>query len=247
MEKKVAVIQPQYVSEFNCTGSACQNNCCQGWKITIDETTYKQYKRIKHPGLVGKISQIKRIRSSDNHNTYGQFKLVNGACPMLNEQGLCEIYATVGPEYMCTTCQQFPRQYTSYQGMLNKGLSLACEEVARLLFKNKDPLAFDIIAMDVKFDKITKINLDDTNLFGAKREALITIMQNRNYPIWERLVLVGMICEQLDENENEAVLAEFVQEVNQNRLVGLSDEIVKRVDLQLMSYQHILAYYAQNR
>ncbi|MGL4736592.1 MAG: hypothetical protein ACRCW2_03965, partial [Cellulosilyticaceae bacterium] len=47
--------------------------------------------------------------------------------------------------------------------------------------------------------------------------------------------------------ENEAVLAEFVQEVNQNRLVGLSDEIVKRVDLQLMSYQHILAYYAQNR
>ena len=37
---------PTYFNEFACIGGACEDNCCIGWEIDIDENTDNLYKNI---------------------------------------------------------------------------------------------------------------------------------------------------------------------------------------------------------
>ena len=47
---------PHYYSDFQCIGSACQDNCCIGWEIGIDAETLKFYRQV--PGALGqKLAQ----------------------------------------------------------------------------------------------------------------------------------------------------------------------------------------------
>ena len=39
------LLVPEYMQEFSCIGSACEDSCCIGWRVDIDEATYKKYKK----------------------------------------------------------------------------------------------------------------------------------------------------------------------------------------------------------
>lgn len=41
--KEITVTEPAFVTHFSCSGSACRDHCCKGWKITLDKTTVKKY------------------------------------------------------------------------------------------------------------------------------------------------------------------------------------------------------------
>lgn len=41
--KEITVTEPAFVTRFSCSGSACRDHCCKGWKITLDKTTVKKY------------------------------------------------------------------------------------------------------------------------------------------------------------------------------------------------------------
>lgn len=43
--KEITVTEPAFVTHFSCSGSACSDHCCKGWKITLDKTTVKKYPR----------------------------------------------------------------------------------------------------------------------------------------------------------------------------------------------------------
>ncbi|EDG2987799.1 hypothetical protein B6L66_09775 [Salmonella enterica subsp. enterica serovar Montevideo] len=34
--KEITVTEPAFVTRFSCSGSACRDHCCKGWKITLD-------------------------------------------------------------------------------------------------------------------------------------------------------------------------------------------------------------------
>lgn len=34
--KEILVSQPEYVSNFSCIGSACEDHCCKQWDITLN-------------------------------------------------------------------------------------------------------------------------------------------------------------------------------------------------------------------
>lgn len=40
--KEITVTEPAFVTRFSCSGSACRDHCCKGWKITLDKTTVKK-------------------------------------------------------------------------------------------------------------------------------------------------------------------------------------------------------------
>ena len=42
-------LTPRYYQQFQCIGDRCENNCCQGWSISIDKASYQHY--LKHPQL----------------------------------------------------------------------------------------------------------------------------------------------------------------------------------------------------
>src|SRR3984957_745166 len=112
-----AYLRPQYVDQFRCIGSACEDTCCQGWSVPIDQATYEKYTAIEtmkpHLGTVivlnpegAKRSDFARIRTT-----------TTSACFFHDEERLCTIQKQFGPELLSTTCATYPRSITNSSGV----------------------------------------------------------------------------------------------------------------------------------
>ena len=38
---------PEYFKDFKCIASKCEDTCCAGWGIVIDDVTYDRYKNVQ--------------------------------------------------------------------------------------------------------------------------------------------------------------------------------------------------------
>ena len=47
MKKNLRITEPDYFNDFKCIGGKCEDSCCIGWDIDIDEVTYNIYIAIK--------------------------------------------------------------------------------------------------------------------------------------------------------------------------------------------------------
>ena len=83
---------PSYYKEFRCIADRCQDSCCIGWEIDIDEDTFSYYKSVE--GAFGE-----RLRSHMVSEDVNSFTLKeNGWCPFLNSKKLCDICIELGEE-----------------------------------------------------------------------------------------------------------------------------------------------------
>ena len=48
---------PEYYEKFSCIAGRCEDTCCAGWEIDIDDASYEYYMQV--PGKFGE-----RLRSS---------------------------------------------------------------------------------------------------------------------------------------------------------------------------------------
>ncbi len=138
-----------YYDDFVCIGGACQNSCCIGWELDIDEATCDYYRSV--PGPFGD-----RLRS---HMAAGSFRdedchtfclTVDGRCPLLNSDGLCDIVLNLGPEALCEICSEYPRYTFELGDAVEKSLTISCEEAARLMFTRTRPLAINESPLDTE-------------------------------------------------------------------------------------------------
>jgi lysine-N-methylase len=69
-------IVPGYMKYFNCIGSACEDSCCIGWNVDIDQQTYLKYKKIRDAELTPIFEKhLKRNRATPSEAQYGEIKL----------------------------------------------------------------------------------------------------------------------------------------------------------------------------
>lgn len=133
---------PNYFNEFKCIASECEDTCCAGWEIVIDDETYKRYENVE--GEFGEILRSKIVKS-DGENI---FLLNNGNCSFLNEKKMCEIYINLGEDNLCYTCQQFPRYTEEFLDLKEVGLSLSCPEAARIILRRAENTTFNLSEED---------------------------------------------------------------------------------------------------
>ncbi|MGU8363841.1 flagellin lysine-N-methylase [Clostridium perfringens] len=133
---------PNYFNEFKCIASECEDTCCAGWEIVIDDETYKRYENVE--GEFGDILRSKIVKS-DGENI---FLLNNGNCSFLNEKKMCEIYINLGEDHLCYTCQQFPRYTEEFLDLKEVGLSLSCPEAARIILRKAENTTFNLSEED---------------------------------------------------------------------------------------------------
>jgi hypothetical protein len=124
-------LRPQYVDSFRCIGPTCEDTCCQGWSVPIDQATYEKYAVIEsmkpHLGTIvpnpegAKRSDFARIRTTST-----------SACFFLDEERLCSIQRQHGPSLLSNTCATYPRSIGIHSGVEERSLSLSCPEAARL-------------------------------------------------------------------------------------------------------------------
>ena len=149
---------PNYFNEFKCIASECEDTCCAGWEIVIDDETHKRYEKVE--GEFGDILRSKIVKS-DGENI---FLLNNGNCSFLNEKKMCEIYINLGEDHLCYTCQQFPRYTEEFLDLKEVGLSLSCPEAARIILRRAENTTFNLSEEDNCEGKTQKEVKDDLSL-----------------------------------------------------------------------------------
>lgn len=161
---------PNYYHKFRCIADKCKHNCCIGWEIDIDDDTMMLYKNLDTP--LGE-----KIRANITGDV-PHFKLVeDDRCPMLLENGLCEIIAEYGEDAICDICYLHPRFKNFYANFTETGLGLACEEAARIILF-EDEKFYIPIPEEVKLTKEKE--------FFKIREEIFEQLTDRNIGIYKR-------------------------------------------------------------
>lgn len=202
------VLVPSYMKKFSCIGPACEDNCCYGWKVDINEGMYKKYKKVSNFDLKLIIDKkITRNRSNPSIAKYAKIKMnLDGNCPFLCENKLCNIHKTLGAEYLSDVCMTYPRISNLVNNIIEKSATLSCPEAARVALLNKEIMEFDEISESVDVQNILRfqINTEDirysnkvVKCFWELRIFSISLLQNRKYSLWERLIILGLAIQKV--------------------------------------------------
>ncbi len=128
------VYVPNYYPLFHCTASRCRHTCCAGWEIDIDAESIERYNHL--PGIFGH-----RVRQSIAVESTPHFILSSDErCPLLTRDNLCELILREGEDALCQICRDHPRFRNYFSSRIEMGLGLVCEEAARLILSQPQPL-----------------------------------------------------------------------------------------------------------
>ena len=190
---------PKYFKDFKCIASECEDTCCAGWGIVIDDETYKKYQKVE--GDFGD-----RLRSEIVHDGGENiFVLKGNDCPFLNENKLCDIYNEVGEDALCYTCKQYPRYMEEFGGLREIGISLSCPEAARIILRNEEKAIFELSENEEEVNSYNDINAKLYIELMQCRQIVLNILQDRDINLNTRVAIIlcftKEIQDKIDENE----------------------------------------------
>lgn len=219
---------PTYFNEFQCIGGACEDTCCAGWRIDIDQKTFKKYKKESNLNIKKELQKnIKRNRSADvNEFNYGQFKMDdNNACTMLTKDGLCSIQNILGAEALCHTCTVYPREIATINNIFEKTLTLSCPEAARIILNRPEGLDFIEEEGIEHIPSLTNFtqSIEENELFWKVRIFMIDTLQNRKHSLETRLLIIAMFLQKYIELKslNAQTIEPLIQKYN--KYLNMSD------------------------
>jgi lysine-N-methylase len=203
--RKTKLILPEYSKQFRCIGPACEDSCCVGWAVNIEQATYEKYQTIPAGSLRALIdANIMLFPENADGSRPAAFAQVRmkpplNVCPFLSVERLCQIQVEHGESYLSETCSTFPRTRHTIDKLLNTSLSLACPEAARLVLLNPDLLAESIKnAKQIAWDEAAAEASGPQAWFWSLREFALGLIRNRVYPLWQRMFLLGTFCRRLE-------------------------------------------------
>lgn len=221
------IVKPKYFNSFKCIAGRCPDTCCAGWDVEIDDASAEKYK--------SETSCLKQY--FDKHLTTDEdgyiFSLVDGRCPMLDENNLCRIQLEHGETALCDTCRLFPRYFDDYGEIRETGLGLGCPEAARILLSPET---------DAQLDRTVESPDRIYNLLTEKREEFFTILDNKNFDLKMKLsavlfsaaefqsdidkvdMLGGDSSVEFSECINVLEKMEYISDKRKERLISLSEE-----------------------
>lgn len=185
------IVKPDYYDTFVCLADKCEDTCCAGWQIVIDEDSLETYK--KADGEFGE-----RLKTSIDW-TEGTFHQKEGRrCAFLNDNNLCDLYRAMGEECLCTTCTNYPRHIEEFENIREYTLSVSCPEAARILLHQEEPLHFTREEVPGEeewgdFDFLLHSQLEEA------RRVMISILQDRSLSIGLRFFLVCELGRELQD------------------------------------------------
>jgi len=201
--RKAKLIRPRYAEQFRCIAGDCQDSCCVGWAVAIDEQTYKRYQRIPAGPLRDLIDAnvILSPRNADGSDPaeYASMRMPPSRnCPMHNADNLCQIQLEHGEGYLSHLCRTFPRRSLTIDKFQETTLTLSCPEAARLVLTGPGLLGDPHEQSgSIHWDDRPGAHTTPISYFWPIREFTVALLQNRDYPLWQRLFLLGAFSRRL--------------------------------------------------
>ncbi|WP_075792886.1 flagellin lysine-N-methylase [Massilia putida] len=252
--KTLPALLPRYVTRFACIGSACEDNCCSGWLVTLDKKTFHAYRNSTHPELKPIFAKhVKRSRATDNDELhYGKITLdpASQSCPAMS-CGLCAVQKNLDESHLSNTCFTYPRQTRRFRGQHEQALNLSCPEAARQALLHAD--AFDFVEDSITMRQadviegfagfgLTTAAVNDVRIF------CLQLMRTTDLALWQRLAILGVFCERLNatlaNGQHAAVpalLDDFAALIEQGSIVGALHDLRPNHEAQAMVFSTLLA------
>ncbi len=237
------LLQPNYADNFHCIGSQCEESCCEGWGMYVDKATYKRYRAT--PALRRAAAEHIELNpgASDNFQ-YARMKFTaDNRCPFLAADRLCSIQKQHGGEFLPKTCSRYPRALVRFDGAMQKALYLSCPEAARRVLMSPQLLPPPDAPHYQQFRLEQAQNSTPPSaatLARQMRSFALDLLQDRTYPLWQRLFLLGFVCRRVHEltaaqqsTQVPQLLARYATIIREGNLRSHLEGIPPRPGLQL--------------
>src|ERR1035438_4174173 len=82
------LIRPDYSTAFRCIGPACEDTCCAGWRVDLDQASYRRMQPIPE-GPLKTLVDASIVRGSTPNaslspSAFAQIRMpTSGRCPIL--------------------------------------------------------------------------------------------------------------------------------------------------------------------
>lgn len=232
---------PEYFKEFKCISSECEDTCCAGWGIVIDDETYDKYQKVKGP--FGE-----RLRNEIVHDAGENiFVLKGNNCPFLDESKLCDIYKNVGEEALCYTCKQYPRYTEEFGSLREVGISLSCPEAARIILRDSKKAIFELDENDEEVNSYNDINARLYLELMQCRKVILDIIQDRNIDLNMRVAIAlsftKKIQNKIDENNISDIRTIREKYINKGFVKDVINELMEYNNKENDKYNNMYEYF----
>lgn len=248
------ILIPEYMKEFQCIGSACEDTCCAGWKVNIDKDTFASYRKVTNSVLKDQLKKnVTRNRSNSSSEDYAKIKMdKEGTCTLLDEENLCKIQKELGPEFLSNTCAIYPRMLNKVDNTVEKSAALSCPEAARLALLNEKGVHFfkeeepsDVPGfMNKNFSTATK-----NGLFWDLRIFSIRVMQDRTTSIENRLIILGLFFQRIStisisdlKDQLPIIMDEYLSSISDATFLSSVERMPSKLSFQLSVCKSLINY-----
>lgn len=197
-------MMPQYMNRFRCIGTECEETCCKGWTVPVDEVHYKRIKKAMEVTADGRTlfqSSFKKLRNEKRRDTnfaVMRMKSSDGSCPQMSEDKLCMLQKKHGERILPDTCQVYPRRLMRTGNRREMWATLSCPETARQCLLHDDGMeltAGDEERIPVHLPALLTLPAEPTRPYERYlddiRGAVFRLLSLRQYPIGSRLFFVS--------------------------------------------------------
>ena len=192
-----------YAGAFRCIGGKCEDTCCAGWTVPVDQPTYEKYLQLA-PSPLGRLIQgsveaMPPGAGGAKPSAFARLKMNEGnQCPLLSADRLCRVHGELGEGLLSHACAVYPRIAHTSAGIEERALSLSCPEAARLVLLTPH-LRLPAERPPATSGEAAKCGANPLLAWYWRiRKAIVNLVRNRQYPMWQRLFLLGILCRRLD-------------------------------------------------
>lgn len=211
-----------YVDEFSCIGPECTDSCCKYWRIIISKREYLDYKKMDcSPKLRRAMEGAFHRLPNETELAYAEMCVKeNGDCPFLDRDSLCMLQKEKGEEALSLTCSIFPRLY---KNIGNKAITLSlnptCCHVTEILMKHPEGLRLVETEYNGENRYINHGRYSSPTIptswkgysyYWSILNGEIDILQNRNFTVPERMLILGYFCQKTEEYIKDNVMGKIL-------------------------------------
>ncbi len=203
MKESHEFLVPDYYLKFACKMGECRSACCVGWPITISMRNYFHLVGLNCPKrLRERLDCGLRVLELPTADEYARFEpRYDGNCPMRMGDGRCSLHAELGEDILPDVCRLYPRGIRAENDSYECSCANSCEAVLELLMDKTDPITFSYQRLTVQMPPIPKRE-SFFKTFGIElkiRMYLISVIQNRNLPLPQRIIRLGDVLDRIDK------------------------------------------------
>ena len=197
------LIALRYMTRFRCLGARCEDHCCKGWNVFLDEASYQRLHiaTSQSPELRQKLEQ-----GLERTTTKGWFATLrtgsDGNCTFF-EEGLCALHRDLGEASLPGTCATYPRSVSHIGSRCELSGSLSCPEVARLCLCEPDAMERSQVDWETLPEnclvtrQVVPSDNDYSRFFDQVRDAVCQLLSSPGYPVEDRLFFVAHLASRL--------------------------------------------------